>query len=201
MKRLAIVTIAVLVAAAFLPQVLEAGVGIKGGFSLAKFSQKSAEPLPFAWENLPFFAGGLSFESGFAYVSLQTEIFYVRMGGKYAAAELEFRFDYIQLPVLLKISVIPAGPIRPFVSGGGYGAYLIKAKGIMGELEPAVLTADYERLDYGLVGGAGLAFKLPGIGLSIEGRYNHGLRNIIKDPALGESMKNRCLMALAGISF
>lgn len=200
MKRLAIVTIAVLAAAAVLPQALEAGVGIKGGFSLAKFSQKPADPL-LVWENLPFFAGGLSFESGFAYVAVQTEVFYVRMGGKYAAAELEYRFDYIQLPVLLKINVIPAGPVRPFVSGGGYGAYLIKAKGILGAAEPADLTADYERLDYGLVGGAGLAFKLPGIGLSIEGRYNHGLRNIIKDPALAESMKNRCLQALAGISF
>ncbi len=200
MKRLAIMTIAALAAVALAPRALDAGVGIKAGFSLAKFSEESADPPAFPWENLPFFAGGLSFESGFAYVSVQTEVFYVRMGGKFAAADLEYRFDYVQVPVLLKINIVPAGPVRPFLGGGGYGAYLIKARGVLGT-ETGDLTEDYERLDYGLVGGVGLAFRLAGIGLSIEGRYNHGLRNLIKDAAPGASMKNRCLMALAGISF
>jgi hypothetical protein len=200
MKKLAIAALAVLFAAALIPQTLEAGVGIKAGYSLSKFSQTSEAPLPFAWENLPFFVGGLSFESGLGFISIQSEMLYVRMGGKFAAGELEFRFGYIQAPVLIKLNVLPAGPVRPFIAGGGYGSYLIKAEGVLAGTK-ADLTEDFQRMDYGLIGGAGLAFKLPGISVSVEGRYNYGLMNIMRDPAAGDSMKNRSLMALVGLSF
>jgi hypothetical protein len=200
MKKLAIAALAVLCAAALIPQTLEAGVGIKAGYSLSKFSQASAGPLPFAWENLPFFVGGLSFEGGLGFISIQPEVLYVRMGGKFAAGELEFRFGYVQVPVLIKLNVVPAGPVRPFIAGGGYGAYLIKAEGVLAGTK-ADMTEDYQRTDYGVIGGAGLAFKLPGISVSVEGRYNYGLMNIMKDPAAGDSMKNRSLMALVGLSF
>ena len=206
MKKLAIAALAVLCAAALIPQTLEAGVGIKAGYSLSKFSQKSDTPLLFAWENLPFFVGGLSFEGGLGFISIQPEVLYVRMGGKYAVDpdSLEFRFGYIQVPVLIKLNIVPAGPVRPFLAAGGYGAYLIKAEGVLitgGVTTKADMTEDYQRMDYGVIGGAGLAFKLPGISLSVEGRYNYGLMNIMKDPAAGDSMKNRSIMALVGLSF
>ena len=58
-----------------------------------------------------------------------------------------------------------------------------------------------QKYDYGAVGGAGLAFRLPGVSISVEGRYNLGLANIMKDPAVGDSIKNRSVMALVGIGF
>jgi hypothetical protein len=63
------------------------------------------------------------------------------------------------------------------------------------------MTENFQRYDYGVVGGLGLAFKLPGLSLSVEGRYNFGLANIIKDPFEGETAKNRSIMALVGIGF
>ena len=206
MKKLAIAALAVLCVAALIPQTLEAGVGIKAGYSLAKFAQTSDVPLPFVWGNLPFFTGGLSFEGGLGFISVQPEVLYVRMGARYAVDpdSLEFRFGYIQVPVLIKLNIVPAGPVRPFIGAGGYGAYLLKAEGVLvtgGVTTKADMTEDYQRTDYGLVGGAGIAFKLPGIKLSVEGRYNYGLMNIMKDPAAGDSMKNRSMMALVGLSF
>ena len=163
---------------------------------------------PYAGVNLPFFAGGLSFNLGLGFVSIQPEILYVRSGGRFEADPdnyLEFWFDYIQVPVLLKLNIVPAGPIRPFLCAGGYGAYLFKATGVIVaagvELPHGDLIDDYQKLDYGVVGGAGLTFKLPGIALTVEGRYNYGLRNLLIDPAAGESMKNSSLMALVGIGF
>jgi len=197
MKKIAIAALAVLFAAALIPQTLEAGVGIKAGYSLSKI----VETPPFLWENLPFFVGGLSFEGGLGFISIQPEVLYVRMGGKFTPGDFEFRFNYIQVPVLLKLNVVPAGPVRPFIAAGGYGAYLIKAEGVIGGGLPEDLTGNYERYDYGIVGGAGIAFKLPGITLSVEGRYNYGLMNILKDPAAGDSSKNRSLMALVGLGF
>jgi hypothetical protein len=206
MKRLLVLALAAACVVAFLPQDLEAGVGIKGGFTLSKFRMASADPLPFEWANLPGYAGGLYFNIGLGFLSFQPEVLYTRMGGKYEIGEdrLEFHFDYLQVPVLLKINVVPAGPIRPFICGGGYGAYLIKAKGVMvvgGVPVEEDIRDTYQAFDYGVVGGVGLTFKLPGVALTVEGRYNHGLRNLYKDPLEGESMKNTSLMALVGIGF
>jgi hypothetical protein len=207
MKRLAIMFLAVLCAAALLPQSLSAGIGIKGGYSLSKFAVTSVDPIPFTFGNSDSIAGGIFFTANLGFISLQPELLYVRMGAEYEIDEdngVKWQLDYIQLPVLLKLSIVPAGPIRPFIYAGGYGSYLLKAKGIMtvgGVDEAADLTDDYPKIDYGAVGGVGLAFKLPGIAISIEGRYNYGLKNIIVDPLPGESLKNRSMMALVGIGF
>jgi hypothetical protein len=206
MKRLMIVSLAALCVAALLPQTLSAGFGIKGGYSLSKFSLTSTEPPPFQFANLPAPVGGIYFSLKLGPLAIQPEVLYVRMGAKVEIDEdgLEYRFDYIQVPVLLKLSVIPMGPIRPVIYAGGYGSYLLKAKGIMtvgGVPEEEDLGEMFEKYDYGVVGGAGIEFKLPGISISIEGRYNYGLKNILTDPSAGESVKNRSMMALVGIGF
>jgi hypothetical protein len=206
MKKSLIVVLAVLCVAAFVPQALQAGITLKGGLSMSKFSLQSTEPPPFTFGNLNYYVGGLSLGINLGIVSIQPEVLYTRMGARYAVDpdSLEYRFDYIQVPVLLKINIIPAGPLRPFICGGGYGSYLLKAKGVMvsgGETTEEDLADTFEKYDYGVVGGAGLAFHLPGITLSAEGRYNLGLKNILKDPAAGDSVKNRSIMVLLGIGF
>ena len=208
MKKLAIVLVLLMGALAFVPQNTEAGVGIKAGFTLSKLLEKSPVPLPFEWANLPYFTGGLSFGLNLGFVTIQPEVLYMRMGGRYevdSANSLEYRFDYVQVPVLLKFNIVPAGPIRPFICGGGYGGYLIKATGVMVadsvELPHMDLMDTYEKLDYGVLGGAGLTFKLPGLALTVEGRYNFGLKNLWKDPVEGEFMRNTSIMALVGIGF
>ncbi|MGZ5555337.1 MAG: porin family protein [Candidatus Aminicenantales bacterium] len=173
MKRWVLVFFVATCAATLVMQALEAGVWFKGGFSLAKFDQTSTEELPFAWGNLPYFVVGVSSERGLGVVSLQSEVLYVRMGGKYTIVTdnaLEYRFNYIQVPVMIKLNIIPFGPVRPFIAAGGYGSYLIKAQEVMkvaGETTKADFTADCKRLDYGLVGSAGLSFRLPGISISV----------------------------------
>jgi hypothetical protein len=185
--------------AALVPQNLAAGIGIKGGYSLSKFSLTSTEPPPFTFGNLPFYTGGIFFNLKLGPLAIQPEVLYTRMGAKYAvdADSLEYRFDYVQVPVLLKLSVIPLGPIRPVIYAGGYGSYLFKATGVMTE----DLIDQFQKYDYGVVGGVGVDFKLPMITISIEGRYNYGLMNVLKDPLAGESLKNRSMMALVGIGF
>ncbi len=206
MKRSLFVVLVVLAVAVLLPQALQAGIGIKGGLSLAKFEIKSTEPLPFSFSNLKFATGGIYFGINLGIISIQPEVLYTRMGARYAvdADSLEYRLDYVQVPVLLKVNVIPVGPIRPFIYAGGYGAYLIKADGVMtvgGTTAKEDITDEYLRTDYGAVAGAGVCFKLPGVALTAEGRYNLGLQNIAKNPAPGDSLKNRSVMVLVGIGF
>jgi len=208
MKRLMIVALVALCVAALLPQTLSAGFGIKGGYSLSKFALTAADPIPFAFQNLRSPVGGIFFSLGFGPLAIQPEVLYVRMGGRDVidGSGSEFRFDYIQVPLLLKLKIIPLGPISPFIFAGGYGSYLLKAKEVTlvdGVVvgDPADLGENYEKYDYGVVGGVGLKLKLPGISISIEGRYNYGLQNILTDPGAGEAVKNRSMMALVGIGF
>ncbi|MEN6560077.1 MAG: porin family protein [Acidobacteriota bacterium] len=206
MKKSLIACLAALCLAAVLPQTLSAGIGFKGGLSLAKCAIEPVDSVPFPIQNLTGPVGGVFFGAGLGPLSFQTEILYARMGmkGEYSGATIEYRADYIQVPLLLKVRVIPAGPVRPIVYAGGYGSYLLKAKGIMTSptaSDSEDITDTFQRYDYGVVGGAGLEFKLPGIMLSLEGRYNYGLANIIKDPGESDSAKNRSMMVLVGIGF
>jgi hypothetical protein len=208
MKRLMIVSLAVLFVAALIPQNLSAGFGIKGGYALSKFAAASPDPIPFIFGNLNSPVGGIYFSLGLGPLAIQPEVLYVRMGSEYEIDEannVKWQFDYVQVPVLLKLKVIPLGPIRPVIYAGGYGAYLIKANGVMtvdGVPGDGTDISDaYQKYDYGVVGGVGVDFKLPGITFSVEGRYNYGLKNIYADPAAGDSLKNRSMMALVGIGF
>jgi hypothetical protein len=207
MKRLMFVSLAVLVVAALIPQDLSAGFGIKGGYALSKFAAASPDPIPFSFGYLNSPVGGVYFSLGLGPLAIQPEVLYVRMGSEYEideANDLKWQFDYVQVPVLLKLKVIPVGPIRPVIYAGGYGAYLIKANGVMtvdGVPESTDISDEYQKYDYGVVGGVGLDFKLPGISISVEGRYNYGLKNILVDPSAGDSLKNRSMMALIGIGF
>ncbi len=206
MKKLMLVALVALFVAALVPQTLSAGVGIKGGYSWSKFELKSSEPPPFTFGYLPSAVGGIYFGINLGLISIQPEVLYTRMGAKYEvdADSLQYQFEYVQVPVLLKINIIPVGPIRPFLAAGPYGAYLLRARGVMvvdGVTDTTDLGPEMQKYDYGAVGGVGLAFRLPGISLSVEGRYNFGLANIMKDPAPGDSMKNRSVMALVGIGF
>jgi hypothetical protein len=206
MKKHVIAVVMAVALTALVPLGLEAGVVLKGGLSRSSLAIAPTPPPP-SFGNLQYYTGGLSLSLGLGIVSLRPEVLYVRMGGAYETDEAnsrEIRHDYVQVPILLRFNVVPLGPVRPFICGGGYGSYLIKSVSVLetgGVVEKEDLTDEYLRYDYGVVVGAGIAFKVPLIGFSIEGRYNYGLANIIKDPAAGESLKNRSLMVLVGIGF
>jgi Outer membrane protein beta-barrel domain len=202
MKRFLVLSLAALCVAALFPQSLSAGVGLKGGYALSKFSVTDPEAPSFM--NLPAPIGGIFFNFGLGPLAIQPEVLYARMGAKadMDGATLEYRLDYIYAPVLLKLRVVPVGPVRPIIYVGGYGSYLLNAKGVMtfeGQSEEADVADMFEKTDFGVVGGAGIEFKLPGIMISVEGRYNYGLRNIATGE--GGEGKNRSMMALVGIGF
>src|SRR4030043_2087484 len=121
MKRLMIVSLAVLFVAALVPQNLAAGVGIKGGFNFANISFKPADPEAPHFQNLRGLTGGLFFSLSMGFVGIQPEILYSRRGMMYeldAENKIEYLADYIEGLVLLKLSVLPAGPVRPVIFAG-----------------------------------------------------------------------------------
>ena len=202
MKKFLIVSLAILFAAAVLPQSAAAGVGVKGGYSWANLKFTGADGvLPLT--DLKNVVAGVYFSMGLGLFSVQPEILYVRQGTRMEEAPdwMEVRLDYIQVPVLLKVHVIP-GPISPMIYGGPYGAYRIAARGAVSGVPGTVDISDgYTTTDYGVVFGGGIDFRLPVIKLSAEVRYNLGLANVAQNAAAGESVKTKSLMVLVGIGF
>lgn len=204
MKKILIVSLVILFAAAVLPQGAAAGVGVKGGYAWSNLKFAGGTDVP-TLTDIKNFVGGVYFSMGLGLFSIQPEILYVRQGGRMEALPdwMEYRVDYIQVPVLLKIHVIP-GPISPMIYGGPYGAYRLRARGVAfigGVSETTDLKDQIKTTDYGVVFGGGIDFRLPVIKLSAEVRYNLGLANLAVNPDPGMSVKTKCLMVLVGIGF
>lgn len=207
MKRLMIVSLAVLFVAALVPQNLAAGVGIKGGFNFSNISVKPADPGTPDFQNMRGLTGGLFFSLSLGFIGIQPEILYSRRGMMYdidTTSKLEYMADYIEGLVLLKLSILPVGPIRPVIFGGPSYGYLLNAKGRMTTpegTEVADMDEMFEKTEWAAVFGAGLDFKLAGILLTVDGRYHMGLTNVSTEVEAGQTVKNKGFSVLVGIGF
>jgi len=204
LKKFLIVSLTALFLAAVVPQPAAAGFGIKGGLALSKLTFSDATGLP-PLTDLKAPMGGVFWGLNLGLFAIQPEALYVRMGARMVegADWMEDRLDYVQIPVLLKLNVIP-GPVSPMIYGGGYYSFLISAKGVAnidGTEQSEDIKDQFTSSDYGVVFGGGIDFKLAVIKLSAEVRYNLGLANIAKNAEPGFSVKNKSLMFLLGLSF
>lgn len=118
-------------------------------------------------------------------IAIQTEVLYSRKGAElvynnaFAEGTAQFKLNYIEVPVLLKINITDNLNIH----AGPYFAYLIDAEvkndsdsGIF-DFEESYDNDDFNKFDMGLAAGIGFDFNSFGIGA----RYNYGLSNVGKE--------------------
>ncbi|MCS3797669.1 porin family protein [Niastella sp. OAS944] len=181
--------------------------GIKGGVNLTNMfvDEVSDENMKVGF-NAGFFAK-LPVTRGF---SIQPELLYTSKGAKekynnfiQGAGEYRFNLNYIELPVLAVINVA-----KNFnVHAGPYVSYLAAAniKNLHDDHsqdEIAELDADnFNRFDYGLVGGLGVDIS----NFTIGARYNYGLREIGKSGSLSgqvtKDSRNSAISLYIGVGF
>lgn len=127
--------------------------------------------------------------------SIQPEVLYSNKGAKltynniFGNGEYRYNLNYVEVPLL---AVFNLG--KNFnIHAGGYGAFLTSANikrlnNNNGEVdEIATLdTDDFEKFDYGLVGGLGFDVDK----FTLGARYNYGLNEIGKDGIAGQATKN-----------
>ena len=167
--------------------------GIKGGFDLTSLyiSDVSSEHMK------PGFDAGvfakLPLTRGF---SIQPELIYSLKGAKdsydnfvQGSGEYRFNLGYMEVPVLAVVNICPNFNLQ----AGGYAAYLVNAnvKDVdqNGNIDNAteLNTGDFNRWDFGLIGGA--AFDIENF--TIGARYSYGLSEIGKNNNLsGDLTKN-----------
>jgi len=154
-------------------------IGIKGGVNFSNFFIDDVQDNNVKTGlNLGLFAK-LPVSKG---VSIQPELLYSSKGAKVSynnpllGGEYRFNMNYLELPVL---AVFNLG--KNFnIHAGGYAAYLtsanIKAEdnGSSNEELVSFDEKQFNRFDYGLVGGLGFDIK----NVTIGARYNYGLNQI-----------------------
>lgn len=174
-----------------LPQAAAAGVkfGLKGGANIANVNGNFSDALA-DWKSTVGFCGGIFLELNIGRVlTIQPEVLYTMKGAD--TGEGKLKFDYIEIPVLLKIR-IPMGSVHPFVFAGPAFGWNLKAA------VEGYKIDDMPTSDYSAVFGAGLQL---GGSVHIDARYTMGLQKL-EVPDLGTiDLKNGVLSATLGLAF
>lgn len=169
-----------------------AQIGFKAGLTFSTLSESNAAP---DFKNQTGFAAGVSLgiPLGGSLLRLQPEALYVEKGAKSDPGNVETKIAYLDIPVLLRVN-IPTPGVTPFAVAGPMVSLRLSC-----EIGMQDCDQDVESTDYGVALGGGVRFGGT-LGLTLEGRYTAGLRNINK-VSDGIDAKTRTFMILAGISF
>ena len=181
-------------------------IGVKGGINFTNLYVDDVEDENMkVGFNLGLFAKlpvarGLSIQPEVLYSSKGSKITY---GGVLGSGEYRFNLNYVEVPVLAVINLGEHFNIH----AGGYAAYLAQSN-IKEEVDDAPndpianLNEDnFNRLDYGLVGGLGIDIQ----NITIGARYNYGLKEVGKSDNFASmalrNSKNSAISLYIGFGF
>ncbi len=152
--------------------------------------------------------------------SIQSELMYARKGFSLtqnvdiplndnttipAGVKVLNNANYIELPVLAKLR-FKGKRAETYLLGGASAAYLMsnrvrtQASFIVNItlIDTKIPVDNFTRTDFSVIGGAGLAFKLPVGKFYLDARYRHGLTELVDVPLLTEKVQNRGVNITAG---
>ena len=182
------------------PANAQTGVGLKGGVML---SELAVDPDVDLFGRMTDFTAGLFVTTnGDSPIGGQVEVMYSRRGADVLDDLIgfslgEIRFTYIDVSALLRLRAGGDARNHAYVFGGPtVGIELDAEASTFGVSED--FDAVTEDIDFGVAVGAGAELS----GLVLEGRYTHGLRNVITGTdVFGVDLKHRSFSLLAGFRF
>lgn len=197
-------------------------IGVKTGINYSKISYNGTDAALknalMAYRQSTLYGGFINFKLA-PLVSLQLECNYDPRGmqseiptyegeGLFEGDEYQ-SLDYVTVPLLVKAKLLVF-----FVEGGPYVGFLIKANEIRnGTLtktsDTGFVVSDFyteidnkeywNTVDYGLVLGGGISFKLGPVEVMGGARYHAGMANILKDNDSALQAHNRVMSVYAGL--
>ncbi|MEQ8362911.1 MAG: porin family protein [Cyclobacteriaceae bacterium] len=197
MKKI-LILVCFIVAVGFINQAqaqAQFALGLKGGLNIAKFdiSQGTSNI-----DNRTGYHGGAFALFKFAKFGIQPEILFSKQGSEFSidTDKYEANFDYINIPVLVKLYLvaglnIQAGPQFGFLTTS-------EIKTTIGSISSTQDVKDQldKKSDVSLAVGAG--WDLP-FGLTLDARYNFGVSEFKLDS--GPDLKNKVLQVSLGYKF
>ena len=162
---------------------MQMALGIKGGLNFAKLDVDDFSP-----DSKTGYHAGAFLLFKMSKIGIQPEILFSRQGT--SDFGFDFNFDYINIPVIVKIYLIGGLNLQ---AGPQFG-FLSTAE-LEDDLSNTLDVKDiYKTTDFSL--GLGAGWDLP-FGLTIDARYNLGLNDIGDDAAL-PSTKNQVIQVSLG---
>lgn len=164
--------------------------GLKGGLSYATLSDKSPD-----FGNRTGLAAGVAVDVRAGLIGIQPELLYVQKGvtATGSPSGSSPKLDYAEVPVLLKVTLGTPG-IQPMIYAGPSVGFRLNCK----VLEVNCASGTIKSTDWTAVLGGGV--RIGGNkGLTLEGRYSWGLKDI-HDVSAGVDQKTRTFLALVGFS-
>jgi hypothetical protein len=183
--------------------------GLKGGVSLSHVNADL-----FDTDNRTGFVGGAyaAFELS-PNLAFQPELLYVRKGARLFSTDVTvggitfgrvgstLDVDYVEVPLLLRVSTPSTGPVDLRLLAGPVVALKaneqVSFDGLFGVSLP---TDEVKSSDFGLAVGGAVAVRNGGMNVVGEGRYTFGLTNI-SDIPFGGDVKNGAFYATVGLEF
>lgn len=168
-----------------------AGKGVRAGLTVANLRGDFAD-LMGTDRRIGFAGGGFLRINVPGRVELQTELLYSMKGATthvdltdesgnlIGTATTTYQVDYLEIPVLLRVTVGGAGPVQPsLLLGPSLG---VKLKGRLAYDGPGPDMSgnldQVEAADFGLVGGVGLEFGHTPARVLLDARYTLGLMDV-----------------------
>ena len=160
---------------------------------------------------LSAFGGGGFLRFGVGGLGLQIDVLALTKGAETDGPgddDAQIKLEYIEVPVQLVLS-LGGGRFSPYVLAGPSFAFEVGCDlefaggGDNQSIECDAAGTEFPRrksTDIGVTGAAGLQIPLGPGALLVEGRYTHGLTNIIDEPNSGLEAKNRSFGLFAGYS-
>jgi hypothetical protein len=174
------------------------GKGVKVGLNMAKLTGDDVQNAKY---RTGFAAGGyLNF--GLGMFAVQPEVLFSMQGSKFDVEEnLEMKLNYIEVPVLLKVGVGLAGPVKPHVLVGPSLGILLSAKAKWqddGESVENDIKDELKSTDFRIVFGAGIDTM---VGLSVDARWSMGMTTLDDAGDNREDFKNSVISLTVGYGF
>jgi hypothetical protein len=171
-------------------------IGPKVGINIANITGDDATFVGQTLDSKTGFSGGIfsMFQFGNIF-AVQPEVYYTMKGAtlSYMGADITFTFDYIEVPLLLKV-IIPVedSNIRPSIVAGPVLGFNTTAE-VKGEANGQTATEDIsddvQSTDFSLLFGGGIGFMLGIHELGFDIRYILGLKSW-DDSGADDDVKN-----------
>lgn len=148
---------------------------------------------------------------------LQPEVYYAVKGFNVLETDLgqevssKYKISYIEIPVLVSYRLPLKGRIKPGVVFGPYVGFAQKVREVQtafGETQERELDDNLKNVDFGLVFGGNVRYRLGSASIILDVRYGLGLVNISKDITevayefdSNDTIKNRDVSIMVGVGF
>lgn len=209
MKKMSVLLVVFLAMFMVLPASAQNQIGVIGGLNLANLSSDYFEAIGLDFGTSTGFGIGGVLDVGLnENISLRFEPMYLQKGSTFddneePDIELTIKSFYFEVPVLFKL-VLGTSTTRPYLLVGPSIGFLLSSKlKIEGRDEDQDLKDDFKSNDFSLTFGGGVSFPAGNNSFFLEGRYNHGFKDIADFEGEGEDaeIKTKGIQIMAGFVF